>query len=183
MVAGRLSRYHTHASLLRTVAVTALIVVSGLLIASCDEPIPEGKEGRERVVIKGTTFWLEPALDDATRYKGLSDRKTIEPDGGMVFVFPQPMQLYFVMRDCLTDIDIAFLDGTGRVTAVHAMKMEDLQKDGETREAYEARLTRYRSRFAAQFAVEVAGGTLGPLGLKEGDIVELDVEGLKDRAQ
>ena len=180
MAAGQMKRVRLAA---RGIIASALIGIASIPVSSCDEQVPAGKEGREKVVMKGATFWLEPALDDATRYKGLSDRKTIEPDGGMLFVFPQPMQLYFVMRDCLADIDIAFLDGTGRVTAVHAMKREDLQQDGETRDEYESRLKRYRSRFAAQFAVEVAGGTLGPLGLKEGDVVQLDVEGLKGRAR
>lgn len=42
----------------------------------------------ESVKIDGRVFHLSWALDGATRFKGLSDREFIEPDGGMLFVFP-----------------------------------------------------------------------------------------------
>lgn len=161
------------------VMVWALVLSLGAMgCLGCEEQ----REGREKVVIKGETFWLEPATDEATRVKGLAGRETIEPDGGMVFVFPRPAQLQFVMRHCLTDIDIAFLDGTGRVLAMHEMKQEEPQREGESDMEYELRLTRYPSRFSSQFVIEVAPGTWDRLGLQEGDQVKLDTAGLKERA-
>lgn len=157
---------------------TAGVVAAIVVVAGCQEQ----REGRERVVIKGETFWLEPALTDATRIKGLSGRASIEPDGGMVFVFPRPAPLQFVMRDCLTDIDIAFLDGSGRVLAMHEMTVEEPRRENESEIDYELRLKRYPSRFSSQIVIEVAPGTWDRLGLKEGDLVELDAAGLKERA-
>jgi len=157
--------------------VAALCAMAGVLVG-CQEQ----REGRERVVIKGESFWLEPALTEEARFKGLSGRESIEPDGGMVFVFPRAQQLQFVMRDCVTDIDLAFLDGSGRVLAVHEMKVEEPQREGESEIDYELRLTRYASRFSSQIVIEVAPGTWDRLGLKEGDMVELDAAGLKERA-
>lgn len=148
---------------------------------ACEES--QGPEGRERVVIQGETFWLEPALDADTRNKGLGGRTEIDAHGGMVFTFTQAMQLYFVMRDCLVDIDIAFLDGTGRVTAIHEMPIEEPQREDESDLDYENRLVRYPSKFSAQFVIEVASGTLKRLGLKNGDLVELDTVSLKARAR
>ncbi len=159
------------------------IVALGLCVAAlagCEEP---AREGRERVVMAGRTFWLEPALDDATRLRGLGGRATIEPEGGMLFVFTAAAPLSFVMRDCLTDIDIAFLDGSGRVVATHEMKMEAPRGEGEEEGVYEARLKKYPSRYASQIVVEVGPGTLRKLGVKAGDLVTLEAEGLKRRAK
>jgi len=111
----------------------------------------------------------------------------------MIFVFQSPSVLNFIMRDCLVPIDIVFLDGSGRVTAMHHMTVEDpepAQKEGESdsayvsrREAYDQRLPRYSSRFAAQFVLEFAGGTLDTLELNPGDKVKLDTIKLKKLAE
>lgn len=135
------------------------------------------------VTVKGERFVMELALDDASRIKGLSGRAEIDPKGGMLFVFPTSQRREFVMRDCPVPIDIAFLDPSGRVVAVHAMVPEEPKRENETDFEYENRLKRYSSRFPAQFAVETAGGRLTALGLREGELVVFDVEGLKRRAQ
>jgi len=156
---------------------------AALVLGACDEAPPEGRESHERVVIEGRTFWLEPALDEASRIRGLSGRRSVPDDGGMLFVFPEARTRYFVMRDCLIDIDIAFLDPTGRVVATHKMTVEEAQREGESDRQYENRLKRYPSRFAAQFAIELAGGKLEELGLEVGEKVEMDIAGLKARAK
>lgn len=161
-------------------ALLCVLCGAALLLSGCDTKAPAGKE---RVVIKGKAFFLDPALDDASRIKGLGGRATIPPDGGMIFVFPFAAPLEFVMRDCPVAIDIAFLDDSGRVLTIHEMKPEEPRREGETPEAYESRLRRYPSRFPSRVAVEVAGGTLLPLGLKPGDVIEFDREGLKARVK
>jgi uncharacterized protein len=145
----------------------------------------------ESVKIDGEWFHLELALDPIDRFKGLSGREHIEPDGGMLFVFPRPSDQRFVMRDCLVDIDIIFLDPSGRITAMHHMPVEP-PRDPETEPLgpnglapkYEARLKKYPSRYPAQLAIELAGGTLKRLDLSEGDLIQFrDLEGLKARAR
>lgn len=135
------------------------------------------------VTVKGERFVMELALDDASRIRGLSGRAEIDPKGGMLFVFPTAQRREFVMRDCPVPIDIAFLDASGRVVAVHAMVPEEPKRENESDFEYENRLKRYSSRFPAQFAVETAGGRLTALGLREGELVVFDVEGLKRSAQ
>lgn len=147
-----------------------------------------------RVPIGGRTFKLELAADTLTRTKGLGGRAEIAEDGGMLFVFPdqQVQVLQFLMRDCLTDIDIVFLDPSGRITAMHGMKVEPPRGPGEgvagnldSREsfAYESRLRRYSSRFPAQFAIELRGGTLPGLKLEAGQKISLDTAALKAKAR
>ncbi|MBL8763053.1 MAG: DUF192 domain-containing protein [Phycisphaerae bacterium] len=150
-------------------------------LASCDDRSDDAKTAP--VTIGEKKFTLELALDYETRFKGLSKRTKVDADKGMLFVFPEAQRLEFVMRDCGIPIDIIFLDGSGRVLAQHAMKAEAPRKEKESDEAYNARLTRYSSRYPAQFAVELAGGRNKELGVKEGDLVRLDTEDLKKRAK
>ena len=163
------------------IATLALACVAGVLgLSGCDQ-----KAGADvaRVKIAGKSHFLEVAATNEVRYKGLGGRTFIEDDGGMIFVFRSPAVLSFVMRDCPIAIDILYLDGSGRVVAAHEMKAEEPRKPGETDETYNLRLKQYPSRFAAQFAVELKEGSIKKLGVKEGDLLEFDVAGLKARAQ
>jgi len=129
----------------------------------------------QRVTLRDRTFTLELALDDATRYKGLSGREAIAEDGGMLFVFPHARVLQFVMRDCPAPIDVIFLGPNGRIVALHAMRPEP--------GVAEADLARYSSKWDAQFAIEVKGGTIAQLGLEPGEAVALPLERLKRLAR
>ena len=163
-----------------------MVVCGALLMSAC--AVTSGcsgeacEEGFARVVIGGEVFCLEEALDDSTRIVGLGGRESIDEHGGMIFVFKRAAVHEFVMRDCLIDIDIAYLDGSGRVVNLHAMTI-DPRREGESDQAYEWRLKRYSSRYAAVFAVEVRAGTLERLGVRVGDVVGLDSAGLKQRAR
>jgi uncharacterized protein len=193
-----------HGSHIGRAAPRALLAVGALVAAGatlavlrgCNEPA----SGDVAVVtIAGKTFHLEIVADEQTRLKGLSGRTFIEDNGGMLFVFARPAQMYFVMRDCPIPIDILFIDPAGHVIAAHAMQPEPPRTEEEKKltpghpgapewtwsnEAYEKRLTRYPSKFDAQFAIELKGGTITGLGVKEGDKVTIsDADALKRRAK
>lgn len=163
-----------------TIALASLAALP-FVHAGCDE---EAGADVAATDIAGETFFLETALDDETRYQGLSGRKHIEEDGGMIFVFPRSMRLAFVMRDCSIPIDIAYLDGAGRVLTMHEMQPEEPQQANESDWEYEQRLKQYPSRFPAQIAVELRGGRLEELGVQEGDRIHIhDLASLKRRAK
>ncbi len=172
-------------------ALAGIVLVLGLpFMAGCDDQAKD--DAHEVVTIAGKAYTLELSATPEKRIKGLSDRTSIPEGTGMLFAFPekQAQVLEFVMRDCPIPIDIIFLDRSGRVTATHAMKVEDPRKATEPKPAdpraedpYEARLKRYSSRYVAQFAIELAGGELEKITVKEGDKIPLDLEGLKKRAK
>jgi uncharacterized membrane protein (UPF0127 family) len=110
------------------------------------------------------------------QYRGLGGRTHIDPHGGMLFVFPSPRATAFVMRDCPIPIDVAFLDASGRVIALHEMAPEPPRRPDESAVAYESRLKQYPSGLPALFAIETAGGRMRQLGLRGGDKVEFDAE-------
>ncbi|MBL0870283.1 MAG: DUF192 domain-containing protein [Phycisphaerales bacterium] len=190
MAAGGLGRWAVLRAAAAVVMTLALLVFAGVGLSGCEE-----KAGANVGAVKlgGRKFFLELALDPQTRFRGLSERTVIEPDGGMLFVFP-PGQVAvqgFVMRDCPIAIDIVYLDPAGRVLAMYEMKPEpprDASKgEGTPADAnnvtYNARLKQYSSRFPAQFVIELAGGTLKTLNVKEGDLVQFEREEYVRRAR
>lgn len=171
-------------------------LVAGFALASapsCGQPPPAGaaagstasKPGLpvEKLTVAGESFTVKLALDDASRQRGLGGVAELKPDEGMLFAFPDAQQRFFWMKDCLIDLDIAFIDPFGFVTAVHTMPKEDPRRADESIPAYDSRLVRYRSLSPAQFALELAPGTFERLGIKRGSKLELDLPRLKAAAK
>ena len=164
-----------------------------LLVApACSEPAQDNAAPRttapparptERVTISDETFTLELAATPIYRNRGLMYRTEIARDGGMLFVFPEAFLQSFWMVNCLVDIDIIYLDPSGRVTATHQMTVEEPRRANETDEEYRERMNHYSSRIPAQFVIELAGGTLDRLDVKEGDLIDFDVERLRKLAE
>lgn len=186
MAAQRAMTRDGGAGLVAAVVLAAVAAAAAIGLGGCDE----SADGDAAVVrIAGKAFHLELAIDEQKRFRGLSGRTHIEPDGGMLFVFPHAQRLDFVMRDCPIPIDILFLDSRGVVIAAHEMQPEEPRRADEPRtdnpggDRYENRLKRYSSKFDAQFAVELAGGTIRRLGVREGDRLSFEVEALKRRAK
>ena len=138
----------------------------------------QSQPATEDIVIAGEKFRLEIAANEPAREKGLMGRDHIDPNGGMLFIYPQPKELSFWMANCIIDIDILFLDAKGRIVATHKMKAEAPRKSGESQDEYEARLKRYESKRLAQFAIELKAGTIDRLKLKPGQMIEMDVQRL-----
>jgi uncharacterized membrane protein (UPF0127 family) len=155
------------------------------------------------VKLDGRTFKLEQATTDEQRFRGLSGRTEIAPDGGMIFLFRRAATHSFVMRDCPIPIDIVYVDATGRITAMHAMQPEPERTEaekvlgpenapawGRINEAYESRLKKYSSKHDAIVVIEIKGGTLNlegsnpkGLNLKVGQKLDLDMAELRKRAK
>lgn len=128
------------------------------------------------VTISGRTFRLDLALDEATRFQGLSDRENIPENGGMLFVFSDVRERRFVMRRCPNPIDILFISETGRIVKTHEMKPDP----PGTREG---KLVTYPSEWPALAAIELRGGTIVKLGIAEGQKIDLPLDALKKRAR
>ena len=148
----------------------------------CEPPPPPTDGGVERVVLADHTFDLELAMAAESRELGLGGRTSLEPDEGMLFVFPDVQTRSFWMYGCVMAIDIAFVDPIGYVTAIHTMPAEPLRGDGETEDSYQQRLARYSSGYPAQFVIELAPGRFSELGIEAGDRVSIPAERLKTLA-
>jgi len=167
---------------------SAIFPLLAAIALACTESEPPPKIPLEVpktlwVEIAGEPFELELALDAATRHQGLSGRLAIEPNGGMLFVNTVERPQAMVMRDCAIPIDVAFLDFSGEVVAIHKMRPELPQRPGESQSEYESRLRVYESGAPAGFAIETAGGRLDEVGLQVGDRVVFDIASTLDLAR
>ncbi len=168
------------------------IACSLLALAGCGTATPEVTPDAQAapppldeiwLSLGGETFILEVADDPVSRFRGLSRRRELPANSGMLFVLPRSQPFSMVMRDCPVPLDVAFLDDEARVVVVHEMSPEPPRGEAEASQAYERRLRQYPSRAPVRFAIETAGGRLKRVGLAAGDWLPLDVEALTAAAR
>lgn len=162
------------------ISVASLSSVALLALAACESGTAPTTMA---VTAGGRTFECKISADEASREQGLGGVASLGPDEGMIFAFPGVETHNFWMRRCIIGLDIAFIDPLGFVTAVHTMPAEELQRPDESEDEYLRRLKRYPSIAPAQFALEVAPGTLEPLGVRRGSRLEFDRDALKKLAR
>ena len=97
----------------------------------------------------------EVADSPTERARGLMMRKSLAPNSGMLFVFPQPAVHCFWMKNTLIPLTIAFLDGDGTIVT-----LADMQPHDETSHCPER---------AVRYALEMEQGWFARRGMKAGD--------------
>ncbi|MCK0143843.1 DUF192 domain-containing protein [Aliiroseovarius sp. F20344] len=77
----------------------------------------------DRVSVRGpwgqAAFTIEVADDPRERAKGLMFREALPTTHGMLFLFEQPQQVGFWMKDTLIPLDMIFVQEDGTVSRVH----------------------------------------------------------------
>lgn len=164
----------------RTKTLPALLLLIYAVFAGMGCSQPQAiVDGKIDVEVGNETFSCIIVADNDSRTVGLGNHPGLGRNDAMLFSFPDSKVRSFLMRDCTFDIDIIFLDPTGRITAMHAMLVEDPKGENESQFQYEMRLKKYSSRFNAQYAIEFAGGTLERLNLSMGDQIDLNIDALQ----
>jgi uncharacterized membrane protein (UPF0127 family) len=95
---------------------------------------------------------------------GLMNRESLPQDEGMVFLFFEPRELGFWMKDTLIPLSVAFFDGDGRILEI--LDMEPCPPDEVVCPTYDPGVT-YMG------ALEVNRGAFERLGVAEGDVIEV----------
>ena len=161
--------------MLIAVAVGLLASVAVVLwMQSCeakDEPLrgeyygltfPQSNLPKHDVAIGDLPLHVEVASGEGEIIIGMMGRREV-PDGtGMLFVFPdagiEPRK--FWMKNCPTDLDVAFFGADRKLLNWCTMKALDVH-------------SRHKSNGLARFAVEVRGGFFNERGVKVGDELHL----------
>jgi uncharacterized protein len=108
------------------------------------------------------SFDVEVADTMAERRTGLMGRESLSPFDGMAFLWADPVQSSFWMKDTLIPLSIAFWDQDGRIVSI--MDMEPCRADP---------CPTYGPDAPFVGAVEVAMGELERQGVGVGDTVDL----------
>jgi len=112
-----------------------------------------------------TEIRAEIAATPESRQVGLMHRRSLEPDSGMIFVFPRRFDLDFWMMNTPLGLSIAFLGDDGTVASISEM----LPGDG-----IPAELQRhYRAGAEVRLALEMEAHWFERHGLKAGDRIDV----------
>ena len=116
--------------------------------------------------INGHTFSVEIAKDDKTRERGLSYRKSLPQDNGLLFIFEQQGKYSFWMKDMHFPIDIIHINND---TVVHIF--ENVPPPTSTTQT----LPTYTPDSAADKVLEINAGLSEKYGIKKGDKVKFNL--------
>jgi uncharacterized membrane protein (UPF0127 family) len=103
-------------------------------------------------------FQIELATAPQQQSQGLMFRRSLAPDGGMLFVYPSERTISMWMRNTLIPLDMMFIAADGRIIKV-AQRTVPMS------------LATISSGGPAKAVLEVNGGTAARLGLNPGDRV------------
>jgi len=115
--------------------------------------------------INGQKLMVEIAHTPDTRACGLSNRKSLQKNTGMLFLFPDTRQRTFWMKDTRIPLSIAFMDEDGSIIQIHQMQANQVT-------------TTYPSFQPARYALEVNQGWFELHGVTPGDTVEMALPGI-----
>jgi uncharacterized membrane protein (UPF0127 family) len=115
-------------------------------------------QNQSRVCFGQECFSVELALTPEQQAFGLMNRTHLDPDRGMLFVFPQEGIYGFWMKDTLIPLDMVWMDSNGTVVFVK----EDAQPCG-------LECPTINPGVQARYVLEVKAGVSGRIGLEVGD--------------
>jgi hypothetical protein len=128
--------------------------------------------GTVRIFTQSDTIVLlvEVAATEDQQEIGLMERTALDPNQGMIFVYPEPQPETdaFWMYRTRIPLDIAFVDSAGRIAAILAMEPCE-SPNPEWCDTYVPGV-RYQS------ALEVNRGFLAGHGIEVGDVLRFDHE-------
>lgn len=108
---------------LRTSALWAAVMLCAAAVSAVAQVAP-AECAPDRVDLRGpfgtASFTVELADTPAVRSRGLMFRTEMAADSGMLFVYEQPGEVSFWMKNTLIPLDMIFTDARGTVRHVHA---------------------------------------------------------------
>jgi len=148
----------------RFLLLTLALLPAVSLAQSPPEPKgPQAELPKQQITIvtkdgKRHVFNVEMATTDAQQVTGLMFRKSVPPDGGMLFVWAAPEISHMWMKNTLVPLDMVFIRADGVIDSIaentvpHSLR--DISSHGEV-----------------IATLELAGGITAQLGITVGDKV------------
>ncbi len=161
---------------MRLVLVLLLVVAASGAARARDTGLPADHEPLQRFPVADVTvttslgahdFRVWIARTPRHRAQGLMFVRTLDPDRGMLFLFPAPLVASFWMQNTYVSLDMLFVRANGRIASI-AASTRPLTTDP------------YTSSGPVIAVLELAGGTAARLGIRVGDRVHLPPGSLRE---
>ena len=125
--------------------------------------------GMVSVHIGDWVFRVATAITPVDRTLGLSGRPSMPRDAGMLFVFETEGKFEFWMKDMEFPLDLIWIDSDCYIT--------DLTRNAPPadNDSNVSDIISYGPRSQVQYVLEINGGLVETLGIKEGDAVAFDL--------
>ena len=139
------------------------IIVLALTGCGGDETPPVAPQGIETtfpIAVGTATVHLQLALAEQEMTRGLMERTDLRANQGMLFVYREPQQMSFWMRNTPSPLEIGFFTSDGVLREVYPLI------------PFDERPVKSR-RDDLQFAMEVLQGWFDFTGVKPGDRIDL----------
>jgi hypothetical protein len=121
-----------------------------------------------KITIAKQTFNLTLAKTAQEKMKGLSNRKSLDKNGGMLFIFEKKGKYSFWMKDTFIPLDIIYIDNN---------KIVDILKNLSPQAGKTGLLPIYTPKTDSNYVLEINGGLSEKNKFKVGDTIKL--EGIK----
>lgn len=121
-------------------------------------------ENSKTIIINGNSIQVEIADNDALRTQGLSGRKSLATNSGMLFIYPRAGIYSFWMKEMQFPLDFIWISGD---------TVADLMKDVPAPETNDLLvLPTYQSNTPVDKALELNAGSIDRLTIKIGDKIK-----------
>ena len=114
-----------------------------------------------KITVNNTAIEVEIADTPSERERGLMYRASLKDEHGMLFIYPAPQILSFLMKNTLIPLSIAFIDTKGRIISIQEMVPQASPP-----------FTYYVSPGPAKYALEVPQGWFSMGKVSVGDMVK-----------
>lgn len=143
--------------------IIAVIFVSGGFWVECSR---SAAQTVGQVCFKDKCVTVEVVQKEEELHHGLQFRKSLDPDGGMLFIFKKSGPYAFWMKDTLIPLDMIWMDDTRKIVHVEH-NVPPCAADP---------CPQYPPGHEALSVLEINAGYANELGLKIGDIAEFRFE-------
>ncbi|MCD6405814.1 MAG: DUF192 domain-containing protein [Planctomycetes bacterium] len=137
------------------------IMFAAALAAGCEDRERAGAP-RYRLQVGPAEARVEVAATPEARKVGLSGRRSLGADEGMLFIFPHAGRFSFWMKGTFVPLSVAFVTPDGKIAEIQDMEPETTVAHTPQREAL--------------MALEMPAGWFEHKGVKEGDALALPRE-------
>lgn len=114
----------------------------------------------KKILVGKTPLWVEVADTLEKQERGLMFRRSMPENEGMLFVYREPIEMSFWMRNTFIPLDIAFIGADGVILNIHQARPLDDS-------------VLYRSAGFAKYVIETNHGWFSRHGIGPGDRVTL----------